>query len=53
MRAIVMPGEDPMTLPTAEAVAEKIIPLCLPTCSETGKLYDFPSGKFLQLTSPA
>lgn len=53
MRAIVMPGEDPMTLPTAEVVAEKIVPLCLPGCSETGKLYDFPSGKFLQFTPPA
>ena len=52
MRAQVMPGEDPMTLPTPEAVAEKILPLCLPSCSETGKLYDFPSGKFLQFMPP-
>src|SRR4029077_1663930 len=35
MRAQVMPGEDPMTLPTPEAVAEKILPLCLPSCAET------------------
>jgi hypothetical protein len=47
-----MPGENPMTLPTPEAVAEKILPLCLPSCPETGKLYDFPAGKFLQLTLP-
>src|ERR1700758_5427761 len=40
MRALVMPGEDPMTLPTPEAVAEKIVELCLPGCTETGKLYD-------------
>jgi NAD(P)-dependent dehydrogenase (short-subunit alcohol dehydrogenase family) len=53
MRAQVMPGEDPMTLPTPETVAEKILPLCLPTCAETGKLYDFPSGKFLKFTPPA
>jgi NAD(P)-dependent dehydrogenase (short-subunit alcohol dehydrogenase family) len=53
MRAQVMPGEDPMTLPTPETVAEKIMPLCLPTCAETGKLYDFPSGKFLKFTPPA
>jgi NAD(P)-dependent dehydrogenase (short-subunit alcohol dehydrogenase family) len=53
MRAQVMPGEDPMTLPTPEAVAEKILPLCLPSCTETGKLYDFPAGKFLQFTPPA
>ncbi len=53
MRAYVMPGEDPMTLPTPEAVAEKILPLCLPSCGETGKLYDFPAGKFLQFAPPA
>jgi NAD(P)-dependent dehydrogenase (short-subunit alcohol dehydrogenase family) len=53
MRAQVMPGEDPMTLPTAEAVAGKILPLCLPSCTETGKLYDFPAGKFLQFMPPA
>jgi NAD(P)-dependent dehydrogenase (short-subunit alcohol dehydrogenase family) len=53
MRAQVMPGEDPMTLPTAEEVAEKILDLCLPSCSETGKLYDFRAGKFLQFMQPA
>jgi NAD(P)-dependent dehydrogenase (short-subunit alcohol dehydrogenase family) len=52
MRAQVMPGEDPMTLPTPEDVAEKILPLCLPSCSETGKLYDFPAGKFLEFKPP-
>ncbi len=53
MRAQVMPGEDPMTLPTAEDVAEKILSLCLPSCSETGKLYDAPAGKFLEFKPPA
>jgi NAD(P)-dependent dehydrogenase (short-subunit alcohol dehydrogenase family) len=53
MRAQVMPGEDPMTLPTPEDVAAKILPLCLPSCRETGKLFDFPSGKFLEFTPPA
>jgi NAD(P)-dependent dehydrogenase (short-subunit alcohol dehydrogenase family) len=53
MRAVVMPGEDPMTLPTPEAVAEKILDLCLPGCMETGKLYDFPAGKFLEFSEPA
>jgi NAD(P)-dependent dehydrogenase (short-subunit alcohol dehydrogenase family) len=52
MRAQVMPGEDPMTLPTPEAVAEKILPLCLPNCCESGKLYDFPAGKFVEFTHP-
>jgi NAD(P)-dependent dehydrogenase (short-subunit alcohol dehydrogenase family) len=53
MRAQVMPGEDPMTLPTAEDVAEKIVAMCLPEFSETGKLYDFPAGKLLQFMPPA
>ena len=53
MRALVMPGEDPMTLPTPEAVAEKLVALCLPGCTETGKLYDFRAGKFLEFAEPA
>jgi NAD(P)-dependent dehydrogenase (short-subunit alcohol dehydrogenase family) len=52
MRAQVMPGEDPMTLPTPEAVAEKILPLCLPGFAETGKLYDFYAGKILEFMPP-
>jgi NAD(P)-dependent dehydrogenase (short-subunit alcohol dehydrogenase family) len=53
MRAQVMPGEDPMTLPTPEMVAEKILELCLPGCTETGKLFDFPTGRFLGFPQPA
>jgi NAD(P)-dependent dehydrogenase (short-subunit alcohol dehydrogenase family) len=53
MRAQVMPGEDPMTLPTPQEVAETIVPLCLPSCSQTGKLYDFRAGKFLEFAQPA
>src|SRR5271165_3483154 len=53
MRAQVMPGEDATTLPTPEAVAEKIVALCLPEFSETGKLYDFPAHKLLQFMPPA
>jgi NAD(P)-dependent dehydrogenase (short-subunit alcohol dehydrogenase family) len=53
MRAQIMPGEDPMTLPTPQAVAEKIVSLCLPSCAETGTLFDFPAGKFLRFTPPA
>ena len=53
MRAQVMPGEDPMTLPTPEQVAETIVPLCLPSCMETGKLYDYRAGKYLEFTQPA
>jgi NAD(P)-dependent dehydrogenase (short-subunit alcohol dehydrogenase family) len=52
MRAQVMPGEDPMTLVTPEQVAEKLVELCLPRFSETGKLYDFPSRKLLEFRRP-
>ncbi len=53
MRAQVMPGEDPMTLPTAEEVAETIVPLCLPGFTETGKLYDYRAGRLLEFLQPA
>ena len=53
MRAMVMPGEDPMTLPTPDEVAEKIFDLCLPSFSETGKIYDFRSGKLQDFMRPA
>ena len=53
MRAQVMPGEDPMTLPTPDEVAEKILGLCLPDCSDTGRLYDFRAGKLLEFIEPA
>jgi NAD(P)-dependent dehydrogenase (short-subunit alcohol dehydrogenase family) len=53
MRAQVMPGEDPMTLPTPEQVAEKIFDLCLPSFSETGKLYDYPAGRLMDFGAPA
>jgi NAD(P)-dependent dehydrogenase (short-subunit alcohol dehydrogenase family) len=53
MRAGVMPGEDPMTLPTPEAVAATIVPLCTPDFQETGKLYDFRAGKLLSFRAPA
>jgi NAD(P)-dependent dehydrogenase (short-subunit alcohol dehydrogenase family) len=52
MRAAVMPGEDPMTLPSAEEVAEKIVALALPSVTETGKLYDFRFGKLFSYRLP-
>ncbi|HWL31433.1 MAG TPA: SDR family NAD(P)-dependent oxidoreductase [Xanthobacteraceae bacterium] len=53
MRAAVMPGEDPMTLPPPEEVATAIVPLCLPSFKETGKLYDFPAKTLLSFRAPA
>jgi NAD(P)-dependent dehydrogenase (short-subunit alcohol dehydrogenase family) len=43
MRAAAMPGEDPQTLRTPEDLAPKLVALCRPDWSETGKLYDFPT----------
>jgi NAD(P)-dependent dehydrogenase (short-subunit alcohol dehydrogenase family) len=53
MRAAIMPGEDPMTLPAPEDVAAKIVELCLPSFQETGKLYDFPQKKLLEFRATA
>jgi NAD(P)-dependent dehydrogenase (short-subunit alcohol dehydrogenase family) len=47
MRESAMPGEDPMTLPTPEEVAAKILPLCRPDCQDTGKIFDFRAGAFV------
>ncbi len=47
------PGADRATLPTPEQVAKAIVPLCLSECAETGKIFDFRKGKFLQFTAPA
>jgi NAD(P)-dependent dehydrogenase (short-subunit alcohol dehydrogenase family) len=52
MRAEVMPGEDPMTLPPPELVAEKIVALCLPGFTETGRLYDYPRDRLLAFRKP-
>jgi len=53
MRAQAMPGEDPATLRTPEELAPKIVALCLPSWSETGRLYDFPSDRVLSWQAPA
>jgi NAD(P)-dependent dehydrogenase (short-subunit alcohol dehydrogenase family) len=52
MRAQVMPGEDPMTLPPPQAVAEKIVALCLPGFTESGRLYDYPTDRLLAFRKP-
>jgi NAD(P)-dependent dehydrogenase (short-subunit alcohol dehydrogenase family) len=52
MRATVFPGEDPMTLDTPEQVAEFIVPMCLPSWGETGKLYDYASREVMSFGSP-
>jgi NAD(P)-dependent dehydrogenase (short-subunit alcohol dehydrogenase family) len=53
MRATAMPGEDPQTLKTPEELAPKILALCLPSWTQTGKLYDFPADTVLSYSAPA
>ncbi len=52
MRAAAMPGEDPRTLRTPEDLAPKLLALCLPSWTETGKLYDFPTDAVLSFQAP-
>jgi NAD(P)-dependent dehydrogenase (short-subunit alcohol dehydrogenase family) len=53
LRAQAMPGEDPLTLDPPEKVAEAIVALCLPSLHETGKIYAYEKGKFLDFRPPA
>lgn len=52
MRARAMPGEDPMTLKTPADIAPKIVDLCGPSSTETGKLYDYPLDRVLTFRAP-
>lgn len=53
MRAQAMPGEDPFTLKTPEELAPKLLQICSPDWSETGKIYDFPQDKILSFMALA
>src|SRR3954471_22274422 len=53
MRAIVFPGEDPMTLDTPDKPAEFIVKMCAPDWTETGKLYDYKHHALLDFRAPA
>jgi NAD(P)-dependent dehydrogenase (short-subunit alcohol dehydrogenase family) len=53
MRATAMPGEDPNSLKTADDVAEKIVELCRPEFTESGKIYDYRAGRLLTPQEPA
>lgn len=52
MRARAMPGEDPLSLPTPDAFAQKLLPLCSPQWSDSGKLFDFPTDRVLDFCEP-
>jgi len=47
------PGVEPETLPAPEEVVKAIVPLCTSACTETGKIYDFRAGKFMEFRPPA
>jgi len=52
MRAKAMPGEDPMSLRTPRDLAPKIVEICSPEWTETGRLYDFPTDRVLSFREP-
>lgn len=52
MRKKAMPGEDQSTLKTPADFAPKIVALCSPDWTETGKLYDFPSDSVKSFRPP-
>ncbi|HXW19309.1 MAG TPA: SDR family NAD(P)-dependent oxidoreductase [Roseiarcus sp.] len=52
MRAEAMPGEDPMNLRPPEELAPKIVEICSPEWTDTGKLYDSPLGRVLSFRAP-
>jgi NAD(P)-dependent dehydrogenase (short-subunit alcohol dehydrogenase family) len=52
MRAQAMPGEDPATLPHPSEVAAKLLPLCAPEMTETGRLFVVRDNKFLDYRLP-
>ncbi|WP_162652463.1 SDR family NAD(P)-dependent oxidoreductase [Lentilitoribacter sp. Alg239-R112] len=53
MRAQAMPGENADTLPLAEEVAAKIVPIFAPGVTVTGKLFDVRKEKFLNYQLPS
>ena len=53
MRATVFPGEDPLTLDLPDEAAESILPMCVSSWGETGKLYDYSSRTLQSFQPPA
>jgi NAD(P)-dependent dehydrogenase (short-subunit alcohol dehydrogenase family) len=53
MRAQAMPGENPLTLDTAEQAAAELLSLCLPSCISHGMIFDYPSKQFLRYRAPS
>jgi len=53
LRAALMPGEDPMSLPSPDTIAPKILALCLPQWTLTGMVYQFSTDRVLNVQLPA
>ncbi|MDH7795750.1 MULTISPECIES: SDR family NAD(P)-dependent oxidoreductase [unclassified Beijerinckia] len=53
MRAQLMPGEDPMSIAAPEDIAPKIVDLCMPAWTETGRILDIPMGTVHRFREPA
>jgi NAD(P)-dependent dehydrogenase (short-subunit alcohol dehydrogenase family) len=50
MRATAMPGEDPMSIPSAEEVAAQILPMCVESFTDNGAVYKYAAtGLFKQV----
>jgi NAD(P)-dependent dehydrogenase (short-subunit alcohol dehydrogenase family) len=47
------PGVDPETLPAPDEVVKALVPLCLPSFTESGKIYDYRPAKLLEFRAPA
>jgi NAD(P)-dependent dehydrogenase (short-subunit alcohol dehydrogenase family) len=47
------PGLDMDTIPPPEQVAKAVVPLCLPSCTDTGRVFAYRSGRFLDFQAPA
>jgi len=52
MRKKAMPGEDQSTLKTPADIAPKIVALCAPDWTQTGRLYDFPTDRVMDFRAP-
>jgi len=52
MRALAMPGEDPLSVPLPADVAAKILPLASPALTETGKIWNVEKMGFTSHRRP-
>lgn len=52
MLATARPGLDMSHVEKPDKVADRIVELCLPSMTETGKYYDFPARKLVEFRKP-